>query len=159
MLAPKAPSSPRDPHLQQDVSPSPHRLHPAHISLRIDVSTRIRRAIHLKDITLLKRIIKNNPQSLQNPNFADNGNTSLHLAAQLSLLDIAEFLIDAGHEDGGISKNANWDTPLHVAVETSEDVAELLATRFPRCIPWKNKQGADAVRLCPSSTLAQLTAN
>lgn len=56
-----------------------------------------------------------------------------------------EFLIDAGHEDDGISKNANWDTPLLLAVETSEAVATLLATRFPRCIPWKNKQGADSV--------------
>lgn len=57
-----------------------------------------------------------------------------------------EFLIDAGHEDeDGISKNANGDTPLLLAVETSEAVATLLATRFPRCIAWKNKQGADAV--------------
>ncbi|KAM0805504.1 ankyrin repeat-containing domain protein [Usnea florida] len=113
----------------------------------IDVSIRIRRAIRLQDLTLLKRIIKNNPQSLQNPDFADQGNTSLHLAAQLGLLDIAEFLIDAGHEDEGISKNANWDTPLSLAVETSEAVATLLATRFPRCIPWKNKQGADTLML------------
>ena len=58
---------------------------------------------------------------------------------------VQEFLIDAGHEDEGISKNANWDTPLSLAVETSEAVATLLATRFPRCIPWKNKQGADTV--------------
>lgn len=113
----------------------------------IDVSIRIRRAIHLNDLTLLKRIIKNNPKSLQNPDFADNGNTSLHLAAQLGLSDIAEFLIDAGHEDDGISKNANWDTPLLLAVETSEAVATLLATRFPRSIPWKNKQGADSLML------------
>jgi len=56
---------------------------------RIDVSTRLRRAIHLNDLTLVKRIIKNNPQSLQNPDFGDNGNTSLHLAAQLGLLEIA----------------------------------------------------------------------
>lgn len=111
----------------------------------VDVSIRIRRAIRLKDLTLLKRIIKNNLKSLQNPDFTDNGNTSLHLAAQLGLLDIAEFLVDAGHEDGGISKNGNWDTPLLVAVETSEPVATLLATRFPWCIPWKNKQGADAL--------------
>ena len=58
-----------------------------------------------------------------------------------------EFLIDAGHEDESISRNANWDTPLLLAVETSPAVATLLATRFPRCIPWKNKQGADAVTL------------
>lgn len=57
-----------------------------------------------------------------------------------------EFLIDAGHEGSGISRNGNWDTPLHLAVESSIPVAVLLATRFPRCIPWRNKQGADAVR-------------
>lgn len=62
---------------------------PTLTSHRVDVSIRIRRAIHLKDLTLLKRIIKNNPKSLQNPDFADNGNTSLHLAAQLGLSDIA----------------------------------------------------------------------
>ena len=60
-----------------------------HDLLRIDVSTRLRRAIHLKDLVLVKRIIQNNPQSLQNPDFSDNGNTSLHLAAQLGLLEIA----------------------------------------------------------------------
>ena len=64
-----------------------------------------------------------------------------------------EFLIDAGHEDESISRNANWDTPLLIAVETSQAVATLLATRFPRCIPWKNKQGADAVTL-PSLQLS-----
>ena len=55
----------------------------------IDASTRLRRAIHLNDLTLLKRIIRNNPRHLQNPDFADHGNTSLHLAAQLGLLEIA----------------------------------------------------------------------
>lgn len=57
-----------------------------------------------------------------------------------------EFLISSGHEDAGISRNADGDTPLHLAVETSEAVAELLASKFPRCIAWKNKAGADTVR-------------
>ena len=69
---------------------------------------------------------------------------------------LQEFLIDAGHEDEGISKNANWDTPLSLAVETSEAVATLLATRFPRCIPWKNKQGADTVKCLSSSSAYSL---
>lgn len=56
------------------------------------------------------------------------------------------FLIQAGHEADGISRNVNFDTPLHLAVESSEAVARLLATRFPRCISFRNKQGADAVR-------------
>ncbi|KAL9613245.1 MAG: hypothetical protein Q9167_002205 [Letrouitia subvulpina] len=111
----------------------------------IDVPVRLRRAIVLHDLVLVKRIVKNNPSSIQNPDLGENGNTSLHLAAQLGATEIAEFLIDAGHEDAGISRNGNWDTPLHLAVETSIPVAVLLATRFPRCIPWRNKQGADAV--------------
>ena len=56
---------------------------------RIDVSTRLRRAIHLNDLVLVKRIIKNNPTSLRNHDFGDNGNTSLHLAAKLGLLEVA----------------------------------------------------------------------
>lgn len=55
----------------------------------MEASIRVRRAIYLNDLVLLKRIIKNNPRVLQNPDFEDNGNTSLHLAAQLGLTDIA----------------------------------------------------------------------
>ncbi|KAA6411700.1 MAG: Zinc finger Zim17-type [Lasallia pustulata] len=79
------------------------------ITSMIDVRIRLRRATHLNDLVLVKRIIKNNPQSLQNPDFADKGNTSLHLAAQLGFLDLVEYLIAAGHEDNGISRNADWD--------------------------------------------------
>lgn len=61
----------------------------ANLTYRIDVSTRLRRAIHLNDLSLVRRIIKNDPKSLQNPDFSDNGNTSLHLAAWLGLLEIA----------------------------------------------------------------------
>ena len=32
-----------------------------------------------------------------------------------------------------------------LGVEVNDKVAQLLAERFPRCIEWKNKQGADAV--------------
>jgi len=73
------------------------------------------------------------------------------LAAQSGLPEIADYLIGAGHEDDSISRNADWDTPLHLAVEKSEAVAALLATSFPRCIPWKNKQGADALMLTARS--------
>ena len=56
---------------------------------RIDVSIRLRRAIHLNVLPLVKRIIKNNPRNLQNPDFTDKGNTSLHLTAKFDCLDIA----------------------------------------------------------------------
>ena len=135
----------------------------------IDPSIRLRRAIYLRDLPLLRRIVKTHPTLLQNPDFADNGNTSLHLAASLGLYDIALFLIDAGHEDAGISRNGSMDTPLHVAVECKEGkerpgegkvggegerVAELLARRFTRCIGWRNGAGVDAVRgLLPPAIL------
>lgn len=63
-----------------------------------------------------------------------------------------EFLIEAGHEADGISRNGDFDTPLHIAVESSEAVAKLLAQRFPRCIAFRNKTGADPVRLPANSS-------
>lgn len=51
-----------------------------------------------------------------------------------------------GHEADGISRNGDFETPLHIAVESSEAVAKLLAQRFPRCIAFRNKTGADPVR-------------
>ncbi|KAL8770238.1 MAG: hypothetical protein Q9194_005229 [Teloschistes cf. exilis] len=104
------------------------------LSTNVGVAVRVRRAIHLNDLVLVKRIIKSHPEKLQNPDYDDDGNTSLHLAARLGLVDIANYLIDAGHEDESISRNANGDTPLHLAVETSLPVATLLATTFPHCI-------------------------
>lgn len=55
----------------------------------MEASIRVRRAIHLNDLVLLKRIIKNNPRMLQNSDFEENGNTSLHLAAQLGSIEIS----------------------------------------------------------------------
>ena len=134
------------------------------LSTDLNVATRLRRAIILNDAVLVKRIVKNNPGKVRNPDLNDNGNTSLHLAAQLGFLEIAvsrlkrhesenyilmipkQLLVDYGHEDDAISSNVTWDTPLHLAVETSVPIAVFLATKFPQCIPWKNKQGADVVR-------------
>ncbi|KAL9013058.1 MAG: hypothetical protein Q9173_002231 [Seirophora scorigena] len=124
------------------------------LSTNVTVPIRLRRAIHLNDLVLVERIVKKNPDKLQNPDFEDNGNTSLHVAAQLALLEIAQFLVDAGHEDDFISCNANGETPLHLAVETSVPIALLLASKFPRCIPWKNKQGADAVMLSARTSVS-----
>ena len=42
---------------------------------------RLREAIQLDDISLVKRLLTNRPDLLQNPNFEDKSNTSLHLAA------------------------------------------------------------------------------
>jgi hypothetical protein len=41
----------------------------------------------------VKRIVRNNPQKLRNPDFEDKSNTSLHLAAKHGFTQIAVCLI------------------------------------------------------------------
>lgn len=62
---------------------------------RIDVPRRLRRAILLNDIALVKRIVQNNPKYLQNPDFEDKSNTSLHLAAKHGFTQIAVCSLQA----------------------------------------------------------------
>ena len=58
-----------------------------------------------------------------------------------------EFLVDAGHEDGTISRNNDFETPLMFAATAGkEETGVYLAKRFPESIPWSNKAGLDAVR-------------
>ena len=56
--------------------------------VQLSVPVRLRRAILMNDVLLVKRIVKNNPRYLENPDFADRGNTSLHLAAIKGHADI-----------------------------------------------------------------------
>jgi len=68
---------------------------------RVDISARLRQAIRSNDLTLVKRILQHNPTYLQNPDYADKSNTSLHLAAQYGLTDIAVGdLVNAGNSYG-----------------------------------------------------------
>ncbi|GAM85602.1 hypothetical protein ANO11243_036090 [Dothideomycetidae sp. 11243] len=83
----------------------------------IESPIRLRRAIHLKDALLVKRIVQSNPQLLKNPDYEDKSNSSLHLAAELGLVEIAQVLLDAGHDDTEISRNTDWVTPLMLAAE------------------------------------------
>ncbi|KAH7363710.1 ankyrin repeat-containing domain protein [Pyrenochaeta sp. MPI-SDFR-AT-0127] len=118
----------------------------------IDVPRRLRRAILLNDLPLVKRIIRNNPKYLKNPDWDDKSNTSLHLAGKCGLVSIAEFLIEQGHEDGMISRNNDFETPLMVAAMAGkEEVGVMLAKRFPECITWQNKAGLDALMLSSAS--------
>ncbi|KAF2274853.1 ankyrin [Westerdykella ornata] len=120
----------------------------------IDVSRRLRRAILLNDLVLVKRIVKNNPTYLLNPDFEDKCNTSLHLAAKHGFIQIAEFLIEQGHDSEFISRNKDWETPLMMAaIAGKEDMGVLLAKRFPNCIAMQDKAGLDALMLaCKSGT-------
>ncbi|KAF2671057.1 ankyrin [Microthyrium microscopicum] len=114
----------------------------------IDLSKRLRRAIHLNDVLLCRRMIDANPSSIQNPDYADSSNTSLHLAAKLGHVDLVRLLIDAGHEDSGISLNTEFETPLMLACEAKQiETGLLLINIYPRCIPYINKNGMDALML------------
>ena len=54
-----------------------------------DASSRLREAIIANDLSLVKRLLKSNPSLLQNPNFEDKSNTSLHLAALYGHTELA----------------------------------------------------------------------
>lgn len=110
----------------------------------------------MNDALLVQRIIRNNPTYLPNPDFENKSNTSLHLAASHGFTDIAELLIAAGHDNHETSRNANHDTPLMLAAQNGQfEVGTMLAKRFPRCIPFVNKTGLDALAMAaqhPNST-------
>lgn len=93
--------------------------------------------------------MQSSPEWLQNPDFDDNCNTSLHLAAKEGYVGIAEFLIDAGHEEkGGISVNKEDRTPLMMAaLHGRVEVGLLLLNRYPRCASWQDNDGLDALML------------
>lgn len=94
----------------------------------------------------MRRIIRANPKLLENPDFEDKSNTSLHLATQKGHLEIVELLLDAGHDEEEISRNTDGDTPLLLAAkEGCVDVGKLLIERFPSCILLGNREGLDAV--------------
>lgn len=128
----------------------------AHNKNRIDASTRLRRAILLNDVPLVQRIVRNNPKLLQNPDFADKSNTSLHIAASHGFTETAELLIRFGHDELEISRNADHDTPLMLAAKSGHfEVGTMLAKRFPRCIQYSNKAGMDTLAMAaqhPNST-------
>jgi hypothetical protein len=63
-------------------------------------------------------------------------------------LALQEYLIEAGHENEGISRNTDNETPLMIACENKQiEIGKLLILQFPICIPEQNKSGLDAVSL------------
>ncbi|KAK3073093.1 Target of rapamycin complex 2 subunit avo2 [Teratosphaeriaceae sp. CCFEE 6253] len=122
----------------------------------IDPSTRLRRAILLNDVLLVKRIIRNHPKLLQNPDFEDKSNTSLHLAARHGFVEIAQYLVEAGHEIEEVCRNTDHDTPLMLAAQHGHvEIGKMLIVQFPQCIPMVNRAGLDALAMAsqhPAST-------
>ena len=122
----------------------------------IDASIRLRRAIHLQDALLVRRIVTNNPHLLRNPDFAQKSNTSLHLAALVGSVEIAAFLLQASHERSEVARNVDHDTPLMLAARHGHvDVGRALVAACPRSIPLVNRQGLTALAVAsqnPAST-------
>ncbi|OAL26124.1 hypothetical protein AYO20_10258 [Fonsecaea nubica] len=134
---------------------------------RVDLS--LRQAILLNDLALVQRILKHNLSYLQNPDFEDKSNTSLHLAAKYGLEEIAAFLISLGHDgtrpvedwiysaqhdNRGISVNTDGQTPLHLAAANSQaGVAELLCRQFPQTVNRRDRKGQTPLHLAASSQI------
>ncbi|RMZ80794.1 hypothetical protein DV737_g2841, partial [Chaetothyriales sp. CBS 132003] len=132
---------------------------------RAEASARLREAIAANDGSLMKRLLDSSPTLLQNPNFADKSNTSLHLAAQYGHAEIAEYLISLGHDreasgvaEGylyspgidnlGLSINTDGQCPLHVAAAHSNAaVVQVLCTYFPRTVHRVDNEGATPLHL------------
>jgi len=135
--------------------------------VRVDLL--LRQAILLNDVALVRRLLNHNPQYLHNPDFADKSNTSLHLAAQYGLEEIAELLISLGHDSTkpvpdwiysrrpdnlGISVNHDGQTPLHLAAAHSQTaVVELLCDSFPQTVSRRDHKGQTPLHLASSSQI------
>ncbi|KAG6001067.1 hypothetical protein E4U21_004710 [Claviceps maximensis] len=115
---------------------------------RIDPSIRIRRAIHVGDSLLFKRILDSHPSLLHNPDTSLSGlsNSNLHLAASLGHKDICENLLKAGHEDPCPALNENYQTALMLAAGAGHsEVVHLLCEHDRSCILRRDRRGRDAV--------------
>ncbi|OJD12710.1 hypothetical protein AJ78_06742 [Emergomyces pasteurianus Ep9510] len=134
----------------------------------LPVHVRLRSAILWNDVLLAKRIIKNNPRFLENPNFEDKSNTSLHLAAILGNLEIIKLLVSFGHDSctpnvsetgfdssPGISLNTDGATPLHLAAAHSHpSCAQYLCTQFPQTINRPDHKGTTPLMLAAQNSNA-----
>ncbi|KAM7194012.1 Ankyrin repeat-containing domain protein [Rhypophila sp. PSN 637] len=115
----------------------------------IDPSIRVRRAIHSNDALLVKRILRNHPNLLHNPDFASatgNSNSNLHLAASLGHLSIVKLLVNLGHEKDDPTLNDDHQTALMLAAAAGHtEVVHFLCERFPQTVTRQDVHGRDAI--------------
>lgn len=74
--------------IPKPTSPIKQKFNTSDTCARIDPSSRLRRAIHLNDLTLVRRIAKGSSSCLRNGDQDDRNNSSLHLAARLGFVEI-----------------------------------------------------------------------
>ncbi|EQL03641.1 spherulin-1B precursor [Ophiocordyceps sinensis CO18] len=118
------------------------------ISLPIEPSIRLRRAIHVGDALLVRRLLKSHPSLLHNPDASPMGlsNSNLHLAASLGHRDICESLLRAGHEVPCPALNEHHQTALMLAARAGHtDVVHLLCETDRPSILRRDVRGRDAI--------------
>ncbi|CCC13162.1 unnamed protein product [Sordaria macrospora k-hell] len=132
---------------------------------RIDPSIRLRRAIHVNDHLLVKRILRSHPNLLHNPDHSvcGNANSNLHLAASLGHLSICKILVELGHEEGTPALNDDHQTALMLAASAGHtEVVHFLCENDPQSILRQDIRGRDAVMeasLNGHDTVADLDGN
>ncbi|GAA5991161.1 hypothetical protein JCM10908_006566 [Rhodotorula pacifica] len=68
--------------------------------------------------------------------------TSLHLAALRGRIDVFEWLLEEGVDEGEVSRDVLGDTVLHIAAAKGyTDMAELYLSRYPFVVEWVNSRG------------------
>lgn len=79
---------------------------------RGETSRRLREAIILNDLSMIKRLLKQKPTLLQNPDFEDKSNTSLHLAAKYGHVEVAVSCTILSESTGpDLTTNSNTSYP------------------------------------------------
>jgi len=107
----------------------------------LEVPLRLRRAIHVDNLPIVVRILKNHPNALPTPDIS--GNTSLHLAASWGRLSITKFLVEREGIAAISRRNNDGDTPLLLAAAAGhDDVVTYLAVKGGReAVDTKNRLG------------------
>jgi uncharacterized protein len=109
---------------------------------------RLRRAVHSNDALLVKRIVKNHPDLLHNPDHSAEGlsNSNLHLAASLGYLQVCKVLVAFDHEKPTPALNDNHQTALMLASGAGHtEVVHFLAEYDPATILRRDIRGRDAI--------------
>lgn len=114
----------------------------------LEPSIRLRRAIHVGDVLLVRRILRSHPTLLRNPDASLRGlsNSNLHLAASLGHRDICETLLQADHEKPCPALNELHQTALMLAARAGHtDVVHLLCEADRSSILRRDVDGRDAI--------------
>ncbi|KAI9901935.1 hypothetical protein N3K66_003752 [Trichothecium roseum] len=115
---------------------------------RIQPSLRLRRAIRAADVLLVRRILKNHPHLLHNPDPSPEGgsDSSLHLAAALGHGEVCRLLLGLGHEEPTAALNEDHRTALMLAAEGGHaETVHLLCERDPAVVLKRDRRGRDAI--------------